>query len=103
MVVFNECAILFVCEVLAIYVGKEREILCTVVEIGLRKHTVVHEKLQVVPLLFVFLAVLFEYSVQAVSHFLGDVSRYFLHVGIALQVAAAYVQRYIRRVYDTME
>ena len=63
----------------------------------------VDEELEVVPFFFILLAVFLEDAVEAVGHFLGDVGGNLLHVGIALQIAAADVERDVGRVDDAME
>ena len=88
LVAFNQRLVLVESEVLPVNVFEECEILGTVVERFLSEHTIVDEEFQVVPFLFVFFSVLVKDSLQAVGHFLGDVGRDFLHVGVALQVAS---------------
>ena len=61
------------------------------------------KEFQVVPLGLEVLAVGLEDGLQAVRHLLGDIRRNLLHVGIALQVAAAHVQRNVGRVDHAVE
>ena len=91
LVVLNKRAILVVGEILAVYILQQGKIFGSLEEVFLRKHAIVDEKFQAVPLLFKALAVFFKETLQAVCHLFGDVGRYFLHVAIALQIATAYV------------
>ncbi len=96
LVVLDERLVLLHSEVLAVDILKQGEILGTVVEVLLREHSVVDEELQIVPLSLVVLAVVFERLLQAIGDLLCDVGRDLLHVGVALQIAAADVQWNIR-------
>ncbi len=93
LVVLDQGLVLLESEVLALYILQESEVLGTLVEVFLREHTVVDEDLEVIPFLLELLAVLLEDRAQTVCHLLGDVGRNLLHVAVALQVAAAHVQR----------
>ena len=93
LVVLDEGLILFVGVVLAFGVLEEGKRLGFVVEGFVAEHSVVDEDFDVVPLLLKLLAVVLEDAGEAVAHFLGDVGGNLLHVLVALQVAARYVQR----------
>ena len=99
----DERFILLKGEILPVNILEQGKILCPVVEVFMRKHTIVDEEFQVVPFFLVCLAVFFEDALQTVCHLLRDVSGNLLHVGIALQIAATHVQWDIRRVDDTMQ
>ena len=89
--VLDKVAVFVVCEVFAVNVFEQSKGLGLVVEIVFRQHAVVYEQLQVVPLLLKVFAVGFEYRLQSVADFLGNVRRDFLYIRVALQVAAANV------------
>ena len=104
LVALDELAVLLEAVVLALGVLHQCEILGTVVEsLWLREHSVVDEEFDVVPFLLKFLSVALEDSLQAVGDLLLDVCRNLLHVRIALQIAAADIQRDVGRVDDTVE
>ena len=103
LVVFYKCVVLVVGKVFAVDVLEEGERLGAVVEIRFGKQPGVDEQLEVVPFLFEFLAVLLEYALQAVGNLFGDVRGDFLYVRVALQVAAAYVERNVGRVNYAMK
>ena len=96
LIVLDELLVFFEREVFTVTILKEGEVLGLVVEVVLCQHTVVDEDLDVVPFLLEFLAVVLEQALQAVAHFLRDVAGNLLHVAVALQVAAADVQRDVR-------
>ena len=103
LVVLDERLVFFCREVFAVYVLEQCEVLGAVVEVRLREHSIVDEELQVVPFLLEVLAVILEDSVQSVSHLLCDICRDLLHVAVALQIAAAHVERDVWRVDDAMQ
>ena len=104
LVVLDERAILVEGEVFALGVLHQRKVLGAVVEgVALGEHAVVDEELEVVPLLLILLAVLLEDAAQAVGDLLGDIGRDLLDVGVALEVAAADVERDVGRVDDAVE
>ena len=61
------------------------------------------EDFYVIPFLLEVIALILEDGAEAVAHLLCDVAADFLHDGVALQIAAAYVERYVGTVNDTME
>ena len=73
MCVLDKVAVFVVCEVFAVNVLEQGKGLGLVVEIVFRQHAVVYEQLQVVPLLLKVFAVGFEYRLQSVADFLGNV------------------------------
>ena len=104
LVVLDERAILVEGEIFALGVLHQRKVLGAVVEgVALGEHAVVDEELEVVPLLLILLAVLLEDAAQAVGDLLGDIGRDLLDVGVALEVAAADVERDVGRVDDAVE
>ncbi len=103
LVVFYQCAVFVKSVILAVNILEKGKIFCAVVEIGLRKHSVVYEYLQIVPFALKILTVVLENALQAVGNFLGDVSGDFLDVRIRLQVAAAHIQRNVGRVYHAVK
>lgn len=103
LLALDKFLIFLVSIVFAVHILEQGKILGLVVEVGLRQHTVVDKELQVVPLLFISLAVILEDGLQAVAYLLGDVGRDFLHVLVALQVASADVQRNVRRINDAVQ
>ena len=103
LLVLDECLVLVKREILTFHVFQQTEILGPFIEVFLRQHTVVDEDLQVVPFLLILLSVLLEDTIQAVGHFLGNVSTDLLHVAVALQVASAHIQRNVGRVDHTMK
>ena len=98
LLLLNGLAVLLEGVVLAINILKHSKLSGAIVELLVGKHAVLHEELQVGPLLLVGFALVLEEGVQAVGHLLGDVVRNLLNVGIGLQVAARYVKRNIGRV-----
>ena len=103
LVILNKCFIFVEGKILTVNIFKEGKILCTVVEVFLRKHTVVDKQLQIVPLCLEILTVVFENLCQAVGYFLGNISSYLLYIGITLQIRTADIQRNIRRINYTMQ
>ena len=100
---FDGLAIVLEAEILAVRVLEERKIEGPLAELFIGQHAILDKELQVVPLLFVGLALLLENLLQPVGHLLGDIGRYLFHVGVALQVTAGHVQRDIRRIDDTVQ
>ena len=96
MVVLDECAIFVECEVFALSVLHQCEVLGAIVERLLAQHSVVDEDLEVVPFLFKSLAVFLEDALQTVAHLLGDICGNLLHVAVALQIRTAYIQGNVR-------
>ena len=103
LVVLDERLVLLIGEMLALDILHQGEVLGTLVEVLLREHAVMDEELQVVPFLLIVLTVVLEGLLQTVGHLLGNIGGDLLHVGIALQIAAAHVQRDVRRVDHAME
>ena len=99
----DKCLILVEGEILTLGIFHQGEVLSAVVEVLLREDSVVDEELQVVPFLLIFLTVLSEDSLQTVCYLLCDIGRDLLNLTVALQIAAAYVQRNIWRVDDSMQ
>ena len=99
----DERLVLVVSVVLTIGVLQQGKFLRLLIEVVLRQHAVVDEDFQVVPLLLKLLAVVLEDGAKPVAHLLGDVGGDFLHVGVALQVAAADVQRDVGAVDDAVQ
>ena len=91
-------AVILEAEELTVGVLKQGEVHSAFAEFLIGEHSVFDEELEVVPLLLELLALLLEDLFQPVGHLLGDVGAYLLHVGIALQVAAADVQGDVRRI-----
>ncbi len=96
-------AVIVVGEELTVGVLHQGELEGPLAELLLGQHAVLYEELEVVPLLLVLLAVVLEDVLQAVSHFLSNVSGYLLDVGVGLQITPGYVQGNIRGVYHTMQ
>ena len=90
-------------EIVALGVFQQHELFGTLEEFLVGEHAVLHEGPDVVPFLLEIGAVVLEHLLQLVRHLFGDVGGNLLHVGIALQVAAAHVQRNVRRVDDAVQ
>ena len=88
---------------LALRVLQQSERLGLVVEVALAEHAVVDENLDVIPLFLELLAVAFENGGKPVAHLFRDVGGNLLHVRVALQIAAAHVQRNVGRVDHAMQ
>ena len=88
---------------LVVCIGEKSEILCSIIEILLCEHSIVYENLQVIPLLFKLFAVVLEYGLQTIGHFLRNICRNFLHVRVTLQIRTVYIQRNIRRIKYAMQ
>ena len=89
----DECLVFLEGVHLAFRILQQGKCLSLIVEVALGEHSIVDENLDVIPFLLKLLAVALEDGGQAVAHLLGDVCGNLLHVGIALQVTAAHVQR----------
>ena len=89
--------------IFAVDIFQQCKVLRPLIEILLRQHAIMNKQLQAIPFLLISLAVLLEDALQTIGHLLGDVGRNLLHVRIALQIAAAHVQRNIGRVDHTMQ
>ena len=98
LVAFDDLLVLFGGEILAFGRLPQHETLCLLGELFVGDNAVFDEDLQIVPFLFVVRTHRREELLQAIGHLAGDVVRNLLDVRIALQVAARYVQRNIRRV-----
>ena len=98
LVTFDDLLVLFGGEILALGRLPQHETLCLLGELFVGDNAVFDEDLQIVPFLFVVRTHRREELLQAIGHLAGDVVRNLLDVRIALQVAARYVQRNIRRV-----
>ena len=98
LVTFDDLLVLFGGEILALGRLPQHETLCLLGELFVGDNAVFDEDLQIVPFLFVVRTHRREELLQAIGHLAGDVVRNLLDIRIALQVAARYVQRNIRRV-----
>ena len=96
LIILYQGLILFKSIMLAVCIGEKGEILCSIIEILLREHSIVDEDFQIVPLLFKLFAVVLEYGLQTVGYFLRNICRDLLNVRVTLQIRAGYVQRNIR-------
>ena len=115
-------AIVVQLEVLSFSVFQQSELHSALAEFLLGQHTVLDENLDVVPLLlklrveslrlvssvslafrFPLFAFRFRHLLQLVGHLLADVLGNFLHIAVALQVAAAHVQRDVRAVEHAVQ
>ena len=96
-------AVILETEILSVGVLQQGKVHRSLAELLVGEHAVFYEELEVIPFLLELLALLLEYFFQAVGHLLGDVGADLLHVRVALQVSAAYVQGDVRGVYHAVE
>ena len=88
---------------LTVGILQEEILFSLVIIVILTKHTIVDEDFDVIPFLLKLFTVILEDGCQFVADLLGDVSTYLLHVGIALQITSAYIQRNVWAVYHTVQ
>ena len=100
---FYQLLVLLEGKIFSVCILQQGKLRCTLIELLLGDHSIVDEQLQVVPLLLELRPVILKDLLKLISHLLHDMRRYLLHIGIALQVAPRYVQRYIGRVEHTMQ
>ena len=89
--------------VLTGYVLHQRKAFGTLVELLVGQHTELNEQFDVVPFLGELVLVGFVELCQLVSHFLGDVAAYLLHIVVGLQITTADVQRDVRTIDYAMQ
>ena len=100
---FDERSVFVERVLVSVHIGEKEELGCTLIELLIRQHTVFDEELQTIPFLLECGAVVFENFFQTVCHLLGDMRRDLLHIGIALQIGARYVEGNIRRIDDPVQ
>ena len=103
LIVSHRFFVFFECEILTVHVFQQGKFFAFFVEFLIAEHSVLDKYLEVVPFRFEVGTIISKDFRQAVGHFFGDVSRNLFHVAVALQVAARYVERNVRRVDDTMQ
>jgi len=86
LVVLNQLLVFVQRKLLAIHIAQQAAFLGFFPKLLFGQDAVLDEDFQVVPFLFILLAVVLEQFVEAVGYFLGDVARDFLDVVVALQV-----------------
>lgn len=103
LALFDQCGVFAQREIFLVDIFQQYEIRGFLCKLLVGNDAVLDEYFEAVPLVFVIGALLFEYFVEPIGHFAGDVARNFLHIRIALQITARYVQRDIRRVDHAVE
>ena len=84
-------------------IAQKEELHGGIAELLIGEHAVNDEDADVVPLAFESLAVGAEKLVEARGHFLGNVTRYFLHGRVRLEIASRHVKRDVGRVYHALK
>ena len=73
--------------ILALSILQKGKLHGPVTELLIGKHAIFNEQFEIVPLALQSLTLILEYVLKPVSNLLGNVSRYLLHIRIALQIA----------------
>ena len=102
LLAFYQCAVLIKRIVAVVDVAEEEELLRRFEELLVGQHAIFDEDLDVIPFPFISLAIFFEHLVKLLCHLLRDIARDLLHLLVGLQITAAYIQRYVGRIDNSL-
>src|ERR1044072_6328183 len=72
-------------------------------ELVVGHHAIFHKKPKTFPLLLEFRSFFIKYFFELIRYFFRDMVVYFFNVGIALQIAPAHIQWYVRAINYAMQ